>query len=140
MTKENAFIQLKDKATKLATTSYEEILQLFQMIGNIPIPLARLAPGTDIERARPNDRNNLFTRVSELSYITDKAIIENRMTEYGRANKPHQPVFYGSIQSSQIYHPRVTAIAEVSALFQDPTAVNIEGELYCFRSKRRHKA
>lgn len=39
-------------------------------------------------------------------------------------------MFYGAIESSLIGHQRITALAETSELFQNPDAINFDGELY----------
>lgn len=47
-------------------------------------------------RARPNDnsKNKIFKNVSEISFIPDSDIYN--IKEFGRVNKPFEPMFYGS--------------------------------------------
>jgi hypothetical protein len=62
------------------------------------------------------------------------------LTEFGRANRPHQALFYGAIPSTKVETQRITAIAETSALFQDKEGVNLKGEFYTVSRRRNtHK-
>lgn len=77
--------------------------------------------------------------MEQLSYITDKDIIDNYMTEFGRANKPHQPMFYGAIESTLLDTQRITALYEISKLLQDKNSINIPGELYTISRWRNNE-
>jgi hypothetical protein len=127
-----ALERLRALSSILEHVPYEEILSILKdSIKKIPIPLAKLAPNSPIDRVRKNIGDALFTNVhEELSYIKNQHVIDNYLTEYGRANKPHQPMFYGSVESTLIGTPRITAIAETSELFQNRNAINFNGELY----------
>ena len=131
-TNRQALDTLKQMSLDLANVEYETILDIMRKsITRIPIPIAKLHAHSKIDRIRKNIGNALFSDVhNELSYIKDPAVIANYLTEFGRANKPHQPLFYGSVNSSRVGTPRITALAETSALFQDKNGINIEGELY----------
>jgi hypothetical protein len=83
----------------------------------------------EVDRARLNKGDALYNHIDDLGYIKNQNIIDN-LTEYGRANKPHQVMFYGAIKTSPIDKPRVTAIAETSKLFQDKDGYNLDGENY----------
>ncbi|RZK01448.1 MAG: hypothetical protein EOO46_20280 [Flavobacterium sp.] len=110
---------------------YDYIMDVLKnSVRKIPIPIAKLHQYATIDRARKNDEEKLFTDIDQLSYIKDKDIIDNYLTEFGRANKPHEPMFYGAISSSVLDKQRVTAIAETSKLFQDRNGCNLKGELY----------
>ena len=111
---------------------YEEIMAIMkESIVKIPIPLAKLKVDTFIDRARKNIGETLFPDVHEnLSYIKDPNVLANFLTDYGRANKPHQAMFYGAIESTLIDTQRVTAIAETSELFRNRNGVSYDGELY----------
>lgn len=132
MTKIDALDKLKDISGRLDTVEFEFILDLFQVfIGRIPIPIAKLEKNTCIDRARLNDGNNLFTKVAALDFINDPDTIDKNLTEFGRANIPHQPMFYGATESTLIRTNRITALYEVSELLQDrENSINIPGELY----------
>lgn len=130
MTNREAFGKLKEISTHLEGVEYDKIIELFQIIGKIPIPIGRMPPGTQIDRARKNIGDNLFTNVDQLTYIKDKKVIDDYLIEFGRANKPHQPLFYGAVESTLIKHQRIVALAETSELFQDPEGINFDGELY----------
>lgn len=131
MTKRGALELLKQHAQHLEDISYEEIVDLLRKdIRRIPIPLTRMKAASLIDRARLNRGEELFRRVADLRYITDGHVISDYLTEFGRGSIPHGPMFYGALESSQIRHQRITAIAETSLLFQNDEAVNVEGELY----------
>lgn len=132
MTNKEALVKLKELSSHLDDVEYSDIIGILkESIRKIPIPIAKLAANTPIDRVRKNIGESLFTNVHEqLSYIKDQYVIDNFLREFGRANEPHQPMFYGAIESSQIGHQRITALAETSELFQDPNAVNLDGELY----------
>lgn len=132
MTNREALIKLKELSSQLDKVDYADIVRILkESIRKIPVPIARMPPNTPIDRVRKNIGDNPFTDVhNQLSYIKDKNVIDNYLTEFGRANEPHQPMFYGAIESSLIGHQRITALAETSELFQNPDAVNFDGELY----------
>jgi hypothetical protein len=111
---------------------YEEIVAIMkESIVKIPIPVAKLKADTFIDRARKNIGETLFSDVHDnLSYIKDPHFIANLLTDYGRANKPHQAMFYGAIESTLIDAQRITAIAETSELFRNRNGVSYDGELY----------
>ncbi|SEM64991.1 hypothetical protein SAMN05421856_10570 [Chryseobacterium taichungense] len=131
MTKEEAFEKLKEFSKKLDTISYDEIYTLLrESVRRIPIPLARFHKDRELDRARLNKGDTLYNSIDDLGYIKDRNVIDNFLTEFGRANKPHQVMFYGAIRTSPIDKPRVTAIAETSKLFQDKNGYNLDGEKY----------
>jgi hypothetical protein len=124
----NELISYRDKLDRI---EYEDIKSLIKTsIRQIPICLARLRKGAHIDRVRLNRDTQFFTSQNELSYITDPMVIREYMTEFGRANKPHQPLFYGALESSKIKHNRITAYMETSAIILDTEAVLLEGELF----------
>lgn len=130
MTPQNAFYRLIDYSSHLEDIEYYEILSLMRSIGRLPIPIARIPPGVLIDRARKNIGECLFSSVDQLSYIKDPQVIRDHLLEFGRANKPHEVMFYGAIESTLVRHQRITAIAETSALWQDEQANSTKGELY----------
>lgn len=131
MTKEQAFEKLKEYSKKLDEISYDEIYSLLrESISRIPIPVAKFHQNAEVDRARLNKADALYNHIDDLGYIKDQNVIDKYLTEYGRANKPHQVMFYGAIKTSPIDKPRVTAIAETSKLFQDKDGYNLDGENY----------
>jgi hypothetical protein len=131
MNKREAFEKLKDYSKNLSAVSYEEIYDLFTNgIKFIPLPLAKVRENVIIDRARQNIGNNLFKNINELGYIKDKNVIQSSLISYGRANKPHQVMFYGALQTELINRPRLTAIAETSHLFNDSKIDCLDGEYY----------
>ncbi|MDP5199016.1 RES domain-containing protein [Flavobacterium sp. DG2-3] len=79
---------------------------------------------------RLNRDTQFFTSQDQLSYVTDPVVIRDHMTEFGRANKPHQPLFYGALESTRIKQNRITAYVETSSIILDTEAVLLEGELF----------
>lgn len=131
MTKEKAFEILKEFSKKLDQISYDDVYNLLrESIQKIPIPMAVLHKNTEVDRARLNVGSELYNNINDLGYIKDDDIIENYLKNYGRANKPHQVMFYAAIRTSLIDKPRLTAIAETSKLFQDKNGYNLKGEKY----------
>lgn len=131
MTNREGLNKLIELSTQLDKVEYNFIVDILQNhIKKIPLPIAKLKAGTNVDRVRKNIGDSLFTSVDELSYIKDKEVIEKYLTAFGRVNMPHQPIFYGAIETSNIKQQRITAIAETSELFQNINGVNLEGELY----------
>lgn len=127
---EKAFKQLVEFSKDLENVDYEEIKNIIsKSIRQVPIATAFLRKGCFVDRVRVNKGNQLFTNENEISYIKDQYVIDNYLTQFGRANKPHQVMFYGAVESSEIWQPRATAIFETSQILKDKEAVNIEGEL-----------
>lgn len=131
MDKYQAFEKLKELSQDLSSVSYKEIFDLLKDgIKQIPIPLAKISKKTNIDRVRANNGENLFNHIDELGYIKDKKVISGLLTNFGRANCPHQVMFYGALETSLIGQQRYTALAETSRLFRDPTSECLDGEHY----------
>ena len=91
---------------------------IYQSIADLKdkfIPTALLKKGSFIDRVRINKPGEVFNNIQQVSYIHEKNILDNCI-DFGRANEPHQAVFYGSIFSHQIHQPRVVAYFETSDL------------------------
>lgn len=132
MTKEQelAFNKLIEFSKDLESIDYAEIKTVIsKSIKQVPIATAFIRKGQYIDRVRVNKDNKLFTKEDCISYIKDQYVIDNCLTEFGRANRPNQVMFYGALESSEIQQPRVTAIFETSQLLKDRESINIEGEL-----------
>ena len=133
----NEIVAYRDRLDKI---EYEDIKTLIkESIRHIPIALAKLHKGAAIDRVRLNKGKPFFTSQRELSYITDEKIIADCLTGFGRANKPHQPLFYGALTSERIKENRTTAYVETSTLIRDNDAVNTEGELFTLSRWRTNK-
>lgn len=129
MDKYQAFEKLKEYSKNLNVVSYEEIYDLLKYgIGVVPLPMAKLWKNAYIDRVRPNIGSTLFKHINELGYIKDKNVVENILTSFGRANTPHQVMFYGALETALIDKPRFTAIAETSRIFRNPETDCIDGE------------
>jgi hypothetical protein len=130
-TQEKALNEIIAYRNRLNEIEYEDIKTLIkESIRHIPIALAKLHKNAAIDRARLNNNTPFFTSQKELSYITDEEVIKKYLTEFGRANKPHQPLFYGALTSEKIVHNRMTAYLETSTLLRDTESVNFDGELF----------
>lgn len=130
MTKYEAFEKLKEYANKLNEVSYDEIYDLIAKgIRQVPMPLAKVYKGASIDRVRKNRTGELFKHVDELGYIKESSVIE-KFTSFGRANCPHQIMFYGALETKLIDKQRLTAIAETSSLLRIPNQDCHDGETY----------
>jgi len=126
----SAFKSLQKFSKMLNDIKYEKIVSTLNDINRIPIPLAKVHQNIEIDRARyHNGKVELFKSIDDLGYIKDKNIISN-LYKFGRANQPHQVLFYGAIRTSQIPKPRATAILETSRVAQDPNKESLNGELF----------
>lgn len=131
MDKYEALEKLKEYAKNLNSVSYEEIYDLLQNgIRFIPLPIAKVRKNAFIDRVRQNKGETLFKHIDELGYIKDKYVIDNVLKSFGRANNPHQVMFYGALETALIDKSRLTALAETSHIFRIKGTDCIEGELY----------
>ncbi|TQI71181.1 hypothetical protein JM79_2108 [Gramella sp. Hel_I_59] len=131
MDKYEAFEKLREYSKDLSNHTYEEIYELLKSgIKAIPIPLAKIHKAAFIDRVRQNDGTQLFKHINDLGYIKDQDVIDKILTSFGRANCPHQVMFYGALESYLIDKPRLTAIAETSTLFRNPKLNSHSGDLF----------
>lgn len=131
MDKYEAFEKLKEYSKNLDKVSYEEVYDLLKNgIRFIPLPIAKVHKNAFIDRVRPNKGTDLFKHIDELGYIKDNYVIDNILTSFGRANKPHQVMFYGALETELIDKPRLTAIAETSHIFRVKGTDCVDGEHY----------
>ncbi len=126
---------IKDlKSVDLSKLTYQKIIYaLIKDIVVIPVTIAKIHEGYPIYRARINKNGEIFTSEKDISYRTD---FEN-ITSYGRANIPHQSMFYGAIESSEIEYPRIVNLFELSELFREPN--DNDGEVIMTVGKWRIK-
>jgi len=138
-TQEKALNEIIAYRNRLDEIKYEDIKTLIkESIRHVPVALAKLQKNSAIDRVRLNKNIPFFNSQKELSYITDEEVISKYLTEFGRANKPHQPLFYGALTSEKIKENRMTAYLETSTLVRDTKGVNLEGELFTL-SRWRNK-
>jgi len=130
-TQEKALNEIIAYRDRLDEIEYEDIKVLIaESIRHVPVALAKLKKHVAIDRVRLNKDIPFFKTQKELTYITDEEVISKYLTEFGRANKPHQALFYGALTSDKIQENRMTAYAETSTLICDTELVNLEGELF----------
>ena len=128
---EKAFNELLTYSSKLDKIEYTDLRDLIkESVKHIPITTAKLYKNTPVDRVRINGQTKFFTKEDDLTYIKDKSVIEKRLLEFGRANKPHEPLFYGALESSLIKENRLTAFLETSTLLRDTKAICLEGQLF----------
>lgn len=127
---EVAFQKLIEYSKNLENTSYDQIAEIIKRsIRQVPVATGILKKGACIDRVRVNDNDVLFSREEDISYIKDQVIIDNYLTSFGRANKPHQVMFYGALESTKIPQQRATAIFETSRVLKKKDSINLQGEL-----------
>ncbi len=130
------FKKLQEFSKSLENIEYSDIIEILkESIKYIPIPIAKLKKGTCIKRARHNNGTFLFSSIDDLSYIKKTEVIE-KLTEFGRANKPHEVLFYSAIQNPTPNEALVTAIAETSRLFSAIDSKESKGEVFTVGSWR----
>ncbi|MBQ8720854.1 MAG: hypothetical protein IJY67_01725 [Paludibacteraceae bacterium] len=92
---------------------------------NIPLIHFGLPKGCVFLRQRINKENELFTQIAELSYPPADCV-----KEYGRANVPYKPMFYGSTFGfdfrNELPLPRMLVLLETSTFAKDPEKSGIE--------------
>lgn len=123
----NELISYRDKLERIRYADIKTLIK--ESIQQIPITTAKLHKNAAIDRVRLNREKPFFTKEDDLNYIKDKDIIRDYLTEFGRANQPHQPLFYGALESSLIKQNRLTAITETSKLLRDTESICLEGQL-----------
>ncbi|MBO9672158.1 MAG: RES family NAD+ phosphorylase [Sphingobacteriaceae bacterium] len=92
----------------LAMTPYSKVLDIVRKEFLLPVTIAQIHSGQYVERIRINSEPKAFTRKDEISYINDPALIKT----FGRANAPGMSMFYGSVMSSRVSLPMISALAE----------------------------
>jgi hypothetical protein len=66
--------------------------KFFNLIYKIPFAVYRKKPGNVVFRSRQNLNGEIFENAKQITYPPKELV-----TEYGRANFPHEPIFYGCI-------------------------------------------
>jgi len=106
------------KALRLSEYPVDEIKQLLSDFGRVGVIVMTLHEGKTIIRARPNESNEIFKTISDLSY---------KPSEYNktfqRASTPLTTMFYGcvvpeKIEEGELDNARVTAVFEASKLYR----------------------
>lgn len=90
------FLQ-KLSESDLSRIGHRKIINHIRKNISIPILTTIIKKGTPIFRGRTEKNIKSFNSEFELSYRTDFGNIK----EYGRTNRPHQSVFYGSVPESK---------------------------------------
>ncbi len=108
----------KLKNIDLSKYPIDEIKSIMKEFGRFGVVVMTLHEGKTIIRARPNEPNETFKNISELSYKPS-----NFNTTYQRASTPNNTMFYGcvvpeNIAEGELDNARVTAIFEASKLYR----------------------
>lgn len=116
----SGFVETIDKlrALKLSEYPVDEIKKLLSDFGKVGVIVMTLHKGKTIMRARPNEPNETFKTISELSF---KPSGFNKT--YQRASTPLTTMFYGcvvpeNIEKGELDNARVTAVFEASKLYR----------------------
>ncbi|MFY0481264.1 hypothetical protein ACI6PS_01560 [Flavobacterium sp. PLA-1-15] len=115
-------IILEISCADFSQLSYTKLIQKIRSLVFIPFASAKLKSGHYIERARINKPDQIFYSEKDLSYRTD---YENIKT-YGRANVPHNSLFYGAYESEAIALPRYVNLMETSEIFRNLETNNVD--------------
>lgn len=108
----------KLKNLNLSKYPVDEINSIMKEFGKFGVVVMTLHEGKSIIRARPNEPNETFKTVSELSYKPAKF-----NTTFQRASTPNTTMFYGcvvpeNIAEGELDNARVTSIFEASKLYR----------------------
>ncbi len=106
----------------LKLVSYNKLVAKLRMIQFIPFPTVLVKKEDYIERGRVNSPGEVFTCEKELSYRTDYENIKY----YGRANVPHDSLFYGAYKSHIIERPEMIELFEIDEMLRNAVKVNID--------------
>jgi len=111
------------KNADIEKVSFKKLIHII-LQNNIHIPYTTimLKKGAPIERGRINENNRLFKSEFEISYRTDLGNI----SEFGRANKPFQSMFYGSLPSEDIKSLAIVLFAELVEQFRNVPETDFE--------------
>jgi hypothetical protein len=115
---DKTLVYLEQISENLQYVDYEMIYNAIKEMRNKAVPSTLLKKGGYVDRVRINEKEEIFNNESSVSYIKNKAILESRK-EFGRANLPNQPMFYGSVASTLIDIPRAVAFFETTELLDD---------------------
>lgn len=122
----------------LEYADFNMIYHSISELGEIAFSTTVLSKGGYIERARINNDGEIFTQKNQISYISDPNVL-NLQTEYGRANKPKQAVFYGSIGTPKIPNSFVSAYLESTPLIREFMASTIPKRTYFSNSVDKYE-
>lgn len=108
----------KLESLKLSEYPVDEIKKSLSEFGIVGFVALTLHKGKTIVRARPNDLDETFKTISELSYKPSRF-----NDNYQRASTPFMTMFYGcvvpeNIENCEIESARVTAVLEASKLYR----------------------
>lgn len=118
MTQNPTLTFLEQVRDNLDHVNYDLIYQSIADLKDKFVPTALIHKGSFIDRVRVNKADEIFSGIDQVSYISDKDVLEKHV-DFGRANEPKQGVFYGSIITPQIEHPRAVAYFETSELLKN---------------------
>ena len=117
---------LKDIQRRLDFIDYSVVYQNIAEFRSEFLTTAILKEGHYIDRVRINKPGQIFKSQGELSYISNPDVLKN-CKQFGRANEPHQSVFYGAVVSPEIKMPRAVAYFETSPILRNVDNIDMNG-------------
>lgn len=107
------------KKLDLSTYPKDEVLYLFNKVGEIAFINLTFHKGKSIIRARPNFNGKHFEKKSDYSYKP-----QSQNTKYQRASTPNKTMFYGSVvpdfpKPGELDNMRVTSLIETLQFLND---------------------
>jgi len=98
------------RRSDLSKVTYSKIFSSIIKNGiQLPILTSLIRKGGIVQRGRLTEGGSPFNSESEISYRTDS---EN-IAKYGRANRPFQSMFYGSVPTPDVKYPTKTLFSEL---------------------------
>ena len=117
--------KIKDRLNRINPSSQniDELYEIFNSVKDkeLPMIVVYLDAGASIIRQRLNKAGQYLTTVSSLSY---NPVSKN----YGRANIPGHPMFYGCAfpMDSEAPEPRMIALMETSEFAMNENTIGVE--------------
>jgi len=97
---------LKEASKNLIPVDYKNIFRLVNELGLKNINSFKIHEGVYIFRIRPSEKTGTFKHTSEISFNPNSV-------DFGRANKPGTPMFYGSFAAPGMQNPILTNALEI---------------------------
>ncbi|MGE5354791.1 MAG: hypothetical protein ACM3PT_01000 [Deltaproteobacteria bacterium] len=107
------------KKLDLSTYPKDEVLYMFNKVGEIAFINLTFHKGKSIIRTRPNFNGKHFEKKSDYSYKP-----QSQNTKYQRASTPNKTMFYGSVvpdfpKPGELDNMRVTSLIETLQFLND---------------------
>ena len=121
MTIDELILLLRD--CNLSKVTFSKIFSTIVNNGiQLPILTAMVKKGAIIQRGRIGKEGEIFYSELDISYIAD----EQKILTYGRANRPYQSIFYGSMPTPKIQYPTITLFTKLVEELRMPIKKDFE--------------